>query len=59
LNEIQNGEYARKWIAENENGREWFEAERRRQQDHLIERVGADLRQMMPFVKPVTIKPGE
>lgn len=59
LNEIQNGEYARKWIDENENGRTWFDAERRRQQDHLIERVGADLRQMMPFVKPVTIKPGE
>lgn len=59
LNEIQSGEYARKWIAENENGRSWFEAERHRQQDHLIERVGADLREMMPFVKPVTIKPGE
>ena len=59
LNEIQNGEYARKWIAENENGRTWFEAERRRRQDHLIERVGADLRGMMPFVKPVTIRPGE
>lgn len=59
LKEIQNGEYANKWISENENGRTWFEDERHRQQDHLIERVGADLRQMMPFVKPVTIKPGE
>jgi ketol-acid reductoisomerase len=59
LSEIQDGTYARKWIAENENGRPWFEAERHRQQDHLIERVGADLRQMMPFVKPVTVKPGE
>ena len=59
LKEIQNGEYARKWIGENENGRTWFEAERHRRQDHLIERVGADLRGMMPFVKPVTVKPGE
>ncbi len=59
LREIQNGDYARKWIAENESGRDWFEAERRRQQEHLIERVGADLREMMPFVKPVTIRPGE
>jgi ketol-acid reductoisomerase len=33
--------------------------ERRRQQDHLIERVGASLREMMPFVEPVTARPGE
>jgi len=25
----------------------------------MIERVGADLRRMMPFVDPVTIKPGD
>ena len=59
LKEIQGGEYARKWIEENENGRPWFDAERRRQQDHLIEQTGVRLRQMMPFVNPVTIKPGE
>lgn len=59
LKDIQNGEYAHRWIKENEEGRPWFNAERRRQQDHLIERVGANLRSMMPFVNPVTIKPGE
>jgi len=59
LKEIQGGEYARKWIKENEEGRPWFDAERRRQQDHLIEQTGARLRQMMPFVNPVTVKPGE
>ena len=59
LKEIQNGTYAQKWIEENEGGRPWFNAERERQQSHLIERVGADLRGMMPFVDPVTIKPGE
>ncbi len=59
LKEIQNGEYARRWIGENEAGRPWFNAERMRQQDHLIERVGLDLRGMMPFVEPVTVKPGE
>jgi ketol-acid reductoisomerase len=59
LEEIQDGSYARKWIAENEAGRPWFDAERERQQQHPIEEVGAQLRDMMPFVKPVKIKPGE
>jgi len=59
LKEIQDGSYARNWIAENEKGRPWFEAERQRQQSHLIEQVGASLREMMPFVDPVTVKPGE
>jgi ketol-acid reductoisomerase len=59
LKEVQNGTYARNWIEENEKGRPWFEDERQRQQDHLIERVGASLREMMPFVDPVTVRPGE
>ena len=59
LAEIQDGTYARKWIEENEKGRPWFNARRREEQEHLIEKVGAELRQMMPFLKPVQIKPGE
>jgi ketol-acid reductoisomerase len=59
LKEIQNGQYAQSWIEENRNGRPWFNAERRRRQEHLIEKVGAELRQMMPFVQPVQIKPGD
>lgn len=59
LKDIQEGEYAKSWVEENKNGRPWFNEERRRRQDHLLERVGADLRGMMPFVNPVTIKPGE
>jgi ketol-acid reductoisomerase len=59
LNEIQDGTYAQNWIEENKKGRPWFNEERRRQQGHLIEQVGANLRQMMPFIDPVTIKPGE
>jgi ketol-acid reductoisomerase len=53
LKEIQSGEYARKWVAEHEAGRPWFNAERAKARDQLLERVGADLRQMMPFVSPV------
>jgi ketol-acid reductoisomerase len=57
LARIQSGEYAREWIAENENGRPWFNAQRRAEQDQLIEQVGSRLRSMMPFVQPVTIRP--
>jgi ketol-acid reductoisomerase len=59
LKDIQDGTYARGWIEENQNGRPWFNEQRRKEQEHLLEKVGASLRQMMPFVNPVTIKPGE
>lgn len=59
LSEIQDGTYARKWIAENEQGRPWFNETRKREQDQPIERVGAELRAMMPFLNPVTVKPEE
>jgi len=57
LQEIQDGSYAKNWIAENENGRPWFNAARSREQDQLLERVGAQLRAMMPFLNPVTVRP--
>jgi ketol-acid reductoisomerase len=57
LNEIQNGTYAKAWIAENQSGRPTFDATRAREQSHQIERVGANLRRMMPFVEPVEIAP--
>ena len=59
LKDIQSGAYAEQWIAENKNGRPWFNQKRSEEQSHLIEQVGAKLRQMMPFLNPVTIKPGE
>ena len=58
LAEIQNGKYAENWIAENENGRPWFNETRNREQSQLLEKVGADLREMMPFLKPVRVTPG-
>ncbi|MGH9331943.1 MAG: ketol-acid reductoisomerase, partial [Vicinamibacterales bacterium] len=57
LQEITDGSYARKWIAENETGRPWFAATRAREQEHPIEQVGARLRAMMPFVHPVVARP--
>jgi ketol-acid reductoisomerase len=59
LKEIQDGTYAKKWIAENEAERRWFNATRAKEQSHLIEKVGAKLRSMMPFLNPVTVQPDE
>ncbi len=59
LKEIQDGTYADNWIQENKQGRPWFNKQRQLGQEHLIEKVGAELREMMPFVDSVTIKPGE
>ena len=53
LAEIQNGTYAKGWIAENESGRPWFNKVRQAERDQTIEQVGVRLRQMMPFLKPV------
>jgi ketol-acid reductoisomerase len=57
LDDVRSGRYAQMWIAENEKGRPWFDAQRAAEQSHQIERVGAELRKMMPFVDPIEIKP--
>ncbi|MGW8250488.1 MAG: ketol-acid reductoisomerase [Anaerolineales bacterium] len=59
LKDIQDGSFAKVWIEENQKGRPWFNQQRRAQQDHMIETVGAELREMMPFINPVTVRPGE
>jgi ketol-acid reductoisomerase len=59
LDEIRSGQFAKTWIAENEQGRPRFEARRRAEREQLIERVGTHLRQLMPFLDPVTVKPGD
>ncbi len=51
LAEIQSGDFAREWIGENKSGRKKFLATREASRDQLIERVGAELRAMMPFLK--------
>ena len=56
LTEIQDGTYAKNWIAENQAGRPWFNATRRREQDQLIEQVGAQLRSLMPFLDPIDVR---
>ena len=50
LRDIQDGTYARDWIAENRNGRPRFDPRRKRERSHPIEEVGRELRRMMPFL---------
>lgn len=46
LEEIQDGTFASKWIAENNNGRAHFNAKRAIEASHQLEEVGAEIRKM-------------
>ena len=56
LEEVRSGEYARRWMTEHKAGRPWFNKTRRAERAHQIEEVGARLRPMMPFLKPVRVE---
>lgn len=51
LDEIQNGSFAREWLLENQVGRPVYNALKKEGEEHLIEKVGAQLRSMMPWLK--------
>jgi len=51
LNEIQSGEFAREWIAENRAGQENFLRMREEQADTQIESTGSELRSKMDWIK--------
>lgn len=51
LADIQSGDFANEWIAENEAGGENFDRMRKEGKDHQIESVGGDLRSMMPWIE--------
>jgi len=51
LKEIQDGSFAKDWIAENDEGRPRFNLLRQQDAEHPIERVGRELRAMMPFLQ--------
>ncbi|SFR05159.1 ketol-acid reductoisomerase [Desulfoscipio geothermicus] len=51
LQEIQDGVFAKEWILENQANRPVYNAIKKREQEHPIEQVGAELRQMMPWLK--------
>jgi ketol-acid reductoisomerase len=51
LQEVQDGSFAREWLAESRAGGPNFERLRREDHDHVIEQVGAKLRAMMPWAE--------
>ena len=51
LHDIQSGEFAREWIAENDEGLKRFHASRQEAAEHPIEKVGKELRDMMPWLQ--------
>jgi ketol-acid reductoisomerase len=59
LDEIRSGAFARSWITENERGRPLFTSTRLRERAHPLEQIGASLRREIPFLDPVTTKPGD
>jgi len=50
LAEIQSGDFAREWIAENKAGQENFKRMRAEGADHRVEREGKELRSMMDWI---------
>ena len=51
LAEIQSGEFAKDWLIENQIGRPYFNAMRNKEANFLIEKVGKELRSMMPWIE--------
>jgi len=51
LSEVRDGSFAKEWIAENEKGCPKFNELREKEKRHLIEKVGKELRSMMPFIQ--------
>lgn len=51
LKEIKSGKFAREWIKENETGRLNFNRLLSEGDEHLIEKVGKQLREMMPWMR--------
>ena len=50
LAQVQNGQFAKEWLLENQVGRPNYNARKRRDAEHLIEEVGARLRGMMSWL---------
>ena len=58
LKEIENGKFAKEWIAEYAGGYKRFNAIRKAEANHQIEKVGAKLRSTMSWIKQSKIKKG-
>jgi len=56
LNEIQSGKFARGWVKEYQTGYKRYQALLRKGEKHPIEKVGARLRSLMPWMKKHSVK---
>lgn len=56
LEDIQNGNFSRRFVEDNKNGFKEFYQLREDQHGHQIEQVGRELREMMPFIKSKSIE---
>ena len=54
LDDIQSGRFAREWIAENDEGLYRFNQMRKENLEHPVEKVGKELRAMMPWLESTT-----
>lgn len=50
LEEVRNGTFARNWLLENQVGRPFFNAMRDKESEFLIEKVGEQVRAMIPWI---------
>ena len=55
LSEIQSGDFAKQWIAEHKAGKKDFLATRTKEQEHGVEKVGRQLREMMSWIDAKTV----
>lgn len=51
LKEVQTGQFAREWILENQAGRPVYNALKKQDEEHLIEKVGKEMRKLMPWLR--------
>ncbi len=56
LKEIQDGKFAKQWVKEAKNGYPEFKQMRKSEAKHSIEKTGARLRSMMPWLKKKNLK---
>ncbi len=54
LKKIQSGEFAREWITENDEGLPRFRRLREEDREHPVEKIGRELREMMPWLEATT-----
>ena len=55
LDDVRSGKFAKAFRDDYNDGFSWFKEQRERDHDHGVEKVGKELRAMMPWIKPVEV----